>query len=270
MSARSSARKLKRASASLDRHEFELHYQAKVDLRSGALAGAEALIRWRHPTRGLLSPGQFIPLAEESGLIVQIGNWVLRRACIQTKAWRDVGLALPKIAVNISAAEFRGANFLDGVLAILEETRLDPSRLELELTEGVLVRQTEATASTLRVLKAEGVTLAIDDFGTGYSSLSYLTKFPIDTLKIDQSFVRQISTAGEDTSMVAAILDMAKSLKLTVIAEGVESDEELEFLKAHDCDFAQGYFFCRPLPASEFATFLSIDEVAWAQLLAAK
>jgi diguanylate cyclase (GGDEF)-like protein/PAS domain S-box-containing protein len=243
----------------LDRHEFELHYQAKVDLRSGELAGAEALIRWRHPTRGLLSPDQFIPVAEDSGLILPIGNWVLRQACAQTKAWRDHKLALPQIAVNISALEFRGENFLDGVFAILEETQLDPSRLELELTESVLMRQTEATASTLRVLKARGVTLTIDDFGTGYSSLSYLTKFPIDALKIDQSFIRQISTAGENTSMVAAMLNMARSLRLTVIAEGVENDQELEFLKAHDCDYAQGYLFSRPLPAADFARLFQTE-----------
>ena len=240
----------------LERNEFELHYQPKVDIRSDALAGAEALLRWRHPTLGLLLPIHFIPVAEDSGLIQPIGNWVLREACTQAKIWRDAGLVLPSIAVNISALEFRSDHFLEGVFAILDETRLDPSSLELELTESVLMKHTESTATVLRALKAKGVTLAVDDFGSGYSSFSYLRKFPIDTLKIDHSFVRQISTEGDDTMMVAAVLNMAKSLKLMVVAEGVENDKELAFLQAHDCDFAQGFLFSHPLPGQEFVKLL--------------
>jgi diguanylate cyclase (GGDEF)-like protein/PAS domain S-box-containing protein len=240
----------------LDRKEFELYYQPKVDLRTGEIAGAEALARWRHPTRGLLSPIHFIPVAEDSGLIQPLGNWVLREACTQAKHWRDAGLALPRIAVNISALEFRSEGFLEGVFAILDETQLDPAALELELTESALMKHAESTNAILRALKDKGVTLAVDDFGTGYSSLSYLRKFPIDTLKIDQSFVRQISTEGDDTTMVTAILNMARSLRLRVVAEGVENEKELAFLTANNCDVAQGYLFSRPLPSDQFAALL--------------
>ena len=179
----------------LERQEFALHYQPKINLRTGAITGAEALLRWTHPTRGPVSPAQFIPVAEDCGLILPIGNWVLREACKQARAWVDAGLPATTMAVNVSAMEFRDENFLEGLFAILSETGLDPRSLELELTESVLMKHAESTASILQALRERGVQVAVDDFGTGYSSLSYLRKFPIDALKIDQSFVRQITTA---------------------------------------------------------------------------
>jgi diguanylate cyclase (GGDEF)-like protein/PAS domain S-box-containing protein len=240
----------------LERQEFALHYQPKVNLRTGEITGAEALIRWTHPTRGPVSPAQFIPVAEDSGLIVPIGNWVLREACKQARAWVDAGLPLATMAVNISAMEFRHDNFLETVFAILEETGLDPKSLEIELTESVLMKRAESAASVLQTLKARGVQVAVDDFGTGYSSLSYLRKFPVDALKIDQSFVRQITIAVDDTSIVTAIISMARSLKLRVVAEGVEKLEELEFLQANQCEEAQGYYFSRPVLPEQFAKLL--------------
>ncbi len=236
----------------LGAQEFALHYQPKVDLRTGAIIGAEALIRWMHPTRGMVSPAQFIPIAEECGLIVPIGNWVLRGACQQARAWLDAGLALSSIAVNVSATELRQDGFLAGVLAILEETGLDPHHLELELTESVLMKHAGSAAAILQALRETGVQVAVDDFGTGYSSLSYLRAFPIDALKIDQSFVRQIAATGDDASIVTAVISMARSLKLRVVAEGVETFEQLAFLQRHECDEAQGFYFSRPLPADRF------------------
>jgi EAL domain-containing protein (putative c-di-GMP-specific phosphodiesterase class I) len=185
-----------------------------------------------------------------------IGNWVLREACKQAQAWRHAGLPLATIAVNISAIEFRDERFLDGVFAVLKETGLDPRSLELELTESVLMKRVDSTGSILKTLRASGVQVAVDDFGTGYSSLSYLRKFPIDALKIDQSFVRQITTAPDETTIVTAVISMGRSLKLRVVAEGVETQEELAFLQAHQCDEAQGYFFSRPLPPEQFAKLL--------------
>jgi diguanylate cyclase (GGDEF)-like protein/PAS domain S-box-containing protein len=240
----------------LERRELALHYQPKINLRTGAITGAEALIRWTHPTRGPVSPGQFIPVAEDCGLILPIGNWVLREACRQARAWLEVGLPLASIAVNISAMEFRHESFLEGIFAALEDTRLEPRFLELELTESVLMKRAESAASVLQTLRASGVQLAIDDFGTGFSSLSYLRKFPIDALKIDQSFVRQISTAPDETTIVTAIISMGRSLNLRVIAEGVETPEELAFLQAHQCDEAQGYYFGRPVHPEQFAKLL--------------
>jgi diguanylate cyclase (GGDEF)-like protein/PAS domain S-box-containing protein len=240
----------------VDRKEFAVHYQPKVDLRTGAITGAEALLRWTHPIRGPVPPGQFIPVAEDCGLILPIGKWVLREACQQARAWLDAGLTLSTMAVNISAMEFRNEGFLQGVFSILKETRLDPRFLELELTESVLMKHAEATESILKTLRARGVQLAVDDFGTGYSSLSYLRKFPINSLKIDQSFVRQITTAPDETTIVTAVISMGRSLKLRVVAEGVETPEELAFLQGHQCDEAQGYFFSRPVLPRDFARLL--------------
>jgi diguanylate cyclase (GGDEF)-like protein/PAS domain S-box-containing protein len=240
----------------LERQEFALHYQPKINLKTGEISGAEALIRWTHPTRGPVPPGQFIPVAEDCGLILPIGNWVLREACKQARAWVDAGLPLGTMAVNISAMEFRDENFLEGVFAILKDTGLDPRSLELELTESVLMKRAESTESILRKLRARGVQLAVDDFGTGYSSLSYLRKFPIDALKIDQSFVRQITTAPDETTIVTAVISMGRSLNLRVVAEGVETQEELKFLQAHQCDEAQGYYFSRPVLPHVFAQLL--------------
>jgi len=240
----------------LERQEFALHYQPIINLGTGEITGAEALIRWTHPTRGPVSPAQFIPVAEDCGLILPIGNWVLREACKQARAWVDSGLPLGTMAVNISAIEFRDERFLEGVFGILKDTGLDPRSLELELTESVLMKRAESTESILKALRARGVQVAVDDFGTGYSSLSYLRRFPIDALKIDQSFVRQITTAPDETTIVTAVISMGRSLKLRVVAEGVETQEELAFLQAHQCDEAQGYFFSRPVPPEQFAKLL--------------
>jgi diguanylate cyclase (GGDEF)-like protein len=240
----------------VERQEFALHYQPIIDLRTGAITGAEALIRWMHPTRGLVPPLQFIPVAEDCGLIVPIGAWVLREACRQARSWLDAGLPPITMAVNSSAIELRHADFLDNLFVILRELRVEPASLVLELTESVLMRHAEAAASILQSLRQSGIQVAIDDFGTGYSSLGYLRKLPLDALKIDQSFVRQIDTAGEDTAIVTAVIGMARNLKLRVIAEGVETLEELEFLRAHHCDEAQGYYFSRPVPPEEFARLL--------------
>ena len=240
----------------LEQREFALHYQPKINLKTGAITGAEALIRWTSPTRGPVSPAQFIPVAEDCGLILPIGNWALREACQQARAWADAGLPATTMAVNVSAVEFRDETFLQGVFAILSETGMDPRSLELELTESVLMTRAESTASILQALREKGVKVAVDDFGTGYSSLSYLTKFPVDALKIDQSFVRQIDKSGDDTTIVTAVIAMARSLRLRVIAEGVETLKELEFLRARQCDEAQGYYFSRPLPAQHFAKLL--------------
>jgi len=240
----------------LERQEFALHYQPTVNLMTGAITGAEALIRWTHPTRGSIAPAQFIPVAEDCGLILPIGAWVLREACAQAQAWMDAGLPIMSMAVNVSAMEFRDKNFLDGLFEFLSETGLDPRSLELELTESVLMKHAEFTASVLQILRKRGVQVAVDDFGTGYSSLSYLQKFPVDALKIDQSFVRQISTAGDDTTIVKAVIGMARSLKLRVIAEGVETLDEVAFLRAYRCEEAQGYYFSRPVLPQQFAMLL--------------
>jgi diguanylate cyclase (GGDEF)-like protein/PAS domain S-box-containing protein len=240
----------------LEREEFTLHYQPKINVKTGAITGAEALIRWTHPTRGPIPPAQFIPIAEDCGLILPIGRWVLRHAAEQAQAWVHAGLRPMTMAVNVSAVEFRDDDFLGSLLTILDESRLNPHALELELTESVLMKRVASTAFILQTLRKAGVQVAIDDFGTGYSSLSYLRRFPIDTLKIDQSFVGQIASGDEDAAIVTAVIGMARSLKLRVVAEGVETFEELEFLHAHHCEEAQGYFFSRPVPAEQFAKLL--------------
>jgi diguanylate cyclase (GGDEF)-like protein/PAS domain S-box-containing protein len=240
----------------LERREFTLHYQPTINLRTGAITGAEALIRWTHPDRGPIAPAQFIPIAEDCGLIIPIGQWVLREACRQARAWLDAGLPLATMAVNVSAMEFRDENFLEGVFAILAATGWNPGALELELTESVLMKRAQFTESSLRTLRARGVQLAIDDFGTGYSSLSYLRKFPVDTLKIDQSFIRQITTGPDETAIVNAVISIGQSLNLRIVAEGVENPKELAFLQAHHCDEAQGYYFSRPVLPQQFARLL--------------
>jgi diguanylate cyclase (GGDEF)-like protein len=240
----------------LERQEFVLHYQPKINLRSGAIVGIEALVRWQHPQRGLLEPAQFVPIAEESGLILPIGRWVLREACRQARAWQDAGLPPITVAVNTSALEFRAKDFLENLRAILAETRLESCYLELELTESVLMRDVVATDSVLHALAALGVKLAVDDFGTGYSSLSYLRQFPITTLKIDQSFVNQITSNPDDATIVSAVISMGKSLKHRVIAEGIETAEQVAFLLAQYCDEGQGYFFGRPVGAEALTTLL--------------
>jgi diguanylate cyclase (GGDEF)-like protein/PAS domain S-box-containing protein len=241
--------------AALQRQEFILHYQAQVDLKTGAITGTEALVRWQHPGRGLLHPAQFIPIAEACGQIVPIGQWVLREACRQTRAWIDAGLRPMRVAVNISALEFRNKRFLENLRSILDETGLEPRYLELELTESALMEDVESTASALSALKAMGVQLAIDDFGTGFSSLSYLTRFQIDALKIDQSFVRAM-TPDPEAIVLGAVITMAKSLKHRVIAEGVETPSQLASLQDLHCGEGQGYLFSRPGDADAFADLL--------------
>ena len=239
----------------LARRQFVLCYQAQVSLDGGAITGAEALIRWRHPSRGLLSPSWFVPIAESCGAIVPIGRWVLREACRQAQSWLDAGLKLDVIAVNISARELEKDDFLEHVRAVLRETGLSPNRLELELTETALMKSIELTAETLHALRSMGIRISIDDFGTGYSSLSYLKRFPVDTMKIDQSFVRDIST-GHDEILVNAVIGIGKSLQLHVVAEGVETQQQLTFLREHQCATVQGFYLHEPMAADKFAAVL--------------
>jgi diguanylate cyclase (GGDEF)-like protein/PAS domain S-box-containing protein len=236
----------------LEREEFVLYYQPKVNLETGAIIAAEALIRWRHPERGLVPPDQFIPVAEECGFIVPMGRWVLREACRQARIWQSCGLPALRIAVNISAVELRAKDFVAGVRAILAQTGLKPSDLELELTETFLMQDSNSTNAVLKELKDLGVHLALDDFGTGYSSLSYVKRFPIDTLKIDRSFVRDIAVDADDASIVSAVISMGKSLQMRVVAEGVETTEQLAFLQKQGCPFGQGYLFSPPVVARQF------------------
>lgn len=239
----------------LDRGEFVLHYQPMVNLATGLITGAEALVRLQSADRGLVGPTEFVRVAEDCGLIQPIGQWVLREACRQTATWLHAGLDLGQIAVNVSAVEFCGKDFVAGVHAILDDTGLDPGHLELELTESALMRDTELTAANLRALKELGVRIAIDDFGTGYSSLSYLRCFPIDTLKIDQSFVGDIDGAAS-RAIVGAVIAMGLSLEQRVVAEGIETPQQLAFLQLQHCVEGQGYHFGRPVAAETFATLL--------------
>src|SRR6266849_4061898 len=240
----------------LEREEFLLHYQPTVSLDSGEITGVEALIRWRQSDRGLLPAAQFVPIAEDCGLIIPIGRWVLREACRQARAWQDAGLPPLPIAVNVSAVEFREKGFVESVRTILSETGLAARYLKLELTERVLMDDVESTAAVLQELKIMGVHLAVDDFGTGYSSLSYLRQFPIDVLKIDQSFVQQITADPDDSTIVSAIINMGKSLKHLVVAEGIETQLQRAYLQALSCAEGQGYLFSRPLAADQFAHLL--------------
>jgi predicted signal transduction protein with EAL and GGDEF domain len=240
----------------LERQEFVLHYQPKMNLQTGAIIGAEALIRWNHPERGVVAPAEFIHIAEECGLIVPIGRWVLREVCRQARAWQVAGLPRLRVAINISPVELRAKDFVQGVRAILTETRMDPGCVELELTETFLMQDSGSTGAVLRELKDIGVALALDDFGTGYSSLSYLKRFPIDTLKIDRSFVSDLDTNADDASIVSAVISMGESLHMRVVAEGVETREQVAFLKEHNCPFGQGFYFSLPVPAGEFVQLL--------------
>lgn len=242
--------------SALKNDEFVLRYQPKIDLQTGSITGAEALIRWNHPLRGELSPGHFVSIAEDSGLIRQIGRWVLREACQQARAWLDEGLPPISIAVNVSAAELSDETYVQRLYATLSETRMEPSSLELELTESILMKHAHSAAIILQALRKTGIQVSLDDFGTGYSSLSYLRDFPIDSVKIDQSFVNEVTSVLEDTSIVKAVIGMARSLGLRVVAEGVENRGQLEFLRSNACDEAQGYFFSRPVDPADFAELL--------------
>jgi len=236
----------------LERDEFVLHYQPKLDLKSDKVVGAEALIRWQHPERGLLHPADFIPVAEDSGLIVPLSRWVLRQVCRQGRAWQDLAVAPLVLSVNVSATDFRQRGFLDGIRQVLEETGMEPTLLELEITESVLMQNIDHTIETLKAIKALGIRLAIDDFGTGYSSLSYLQRFPIDVLKIDQSFVRDLNGDSNDAALVNAIISLGRSLNLNIIAEGVETLDQLTFLKTHHCEEGQGFYFSKAVEAETF------------------
>jgi diguanylate cyclase (GGDEF)-like protein/PAS domain S-box-containing protein len=240
----------------LERNEFVLHYQPQVDLASGEIVGMEALIRWQHPEMGMVAPSRFIGVAEETGLIVPIGAWVMRAACLQNQAWQQAGLGQLRIAVNLSARQFGAPNLVAEIGAVLAETGLAPACLEIELTESLFMSDVTLAVELLHSLKVLGVNLSIDDFGTGYSSLSYLSRFPIDVLKIDRSFVAAITRDSNDAAIVASIIALAHNLKLAVIAEGVETEAQLDYLRLHGCDQMQGYYFSRPLPAAEFELLL--------------
>jgi diguanylate cyclase (GGDEF)-like protein len=240
----------------LDLEQLELHYQPKVDIGTGRVRSAEALIRWRHPTRGLVAPNVFIPVAEESGLIVPIGEWVLRRACRQLREWIDLGMPPVRVAVNLSAKQFRQADLTAVVKSALHDSRLEPGHLELELTESAVMHDAEKSAETLQVLSTMGVHISIDDFGTGYSSLSYLRRFPLDKLKIDRSFIRDLMMNPDDVSIVRAIISLAHSLRLRVVAEGVETAEQLEFLRNLGCDQYQGFYYSPAVPPDAFADLI--------------
>ena len=242
----------------LERKEFLLHYQQRVDLKTGAIVGAEALVRWSHPDWGLVRPARFISLAEETGIVVQLGEWVLHEACRQARAWLDEGLKPGVISVNLSARQFRQEGLVRMVSRILEETKLEPEHLEMELTESMVMHNVEAAIATLQGLKSLGVALSVDDFGTGYSSLSYLKHLPIDALKIDRSFVRDIGAGAEKDEgvLAAAILSLGHSLDLKVIGEGVETDAQLRFLKRHHCEEGQGFFYGEPVAPEAFAKLL--------------
>jgi diguanylate cyclase (GGDEF)-like protein len=240
----------------IERNEFVLHYQPQVDTRNGKVVGAEALVRWEHPEQGMIPPFKFVPLAEEMGLIGELGDWVLRQACCQMKEFEALGLKLPKVAVNVSPLQFNPA-FINRVQEVLLETGLAPSSLELELTEGVLMDDSSATVQALSKLKDMGVSLSIDDFGTGYSSLSYLSRFPLDELKIDRSFVIEMDKSENDASLVAAIISMARSLNLCLVAEGVETHEQYHFLTNNGAHIIQGYLFSKPVTAQELKPLLA-------------
>ena len=247
----------------LARGEFVLEYQPKVSLVSGAITGVEALIRWHHPSRGVLLPLQFIQIAEDCGLIIQIGQWALRAACIQAQTWLAANIKFGTMAVNISAIEFRNDGFFGGVCGILSSTGLPPRYLELELTETAVMRNFEATSAVLQSLSAMGIRIAVDDFGTGYSNLSYLKRFPINTLKLDKSFVQDIPESENIATIVRSVIHMGHSLHLQVVAEGVENAQQLKFLRAHDCGEGQGYYFSKPVDPSECRALLSLGERHW-------
>jgi diguanylate cyclase (GGDEF)-like protein/PAS domain S-box-containing protein len=243
----------------LDKKELFLVYQPQIEIATGRIIGLEALLRWQHPELGLVPPDKFIRIAENSGLIMPIGEWVLRTACSQTRKWQDEGLLAVPVAVNVSAVQFRQEGFCELIRRVLQETGLPPQYLELELTESLLVANAELMLSVVRELKAMGLKLAIDDFGTGYSSLSYLRQFPVGKLKIDRSFIRDVAVNPDDAAITTAIISMAKSLNLKVIAEGVEDEAQMTFLRAHQCDEIQGYYFSKPLAVDKVADKLRGD-----------
>jgi EAL domain-containing protein (putative c-di-GMP-specific phosphodiesterase class I) len=245
----------------LERNEFQLYYQPQLDMRTGKMIGAEALLRWLHPDLGFIPPVEFIPIAEDTGLIHPIGEWVLKTACAQKKLWNQQGLQPFRISVNLSARQFHYANLVDMVGDTIRKSGIDARELDLELTESTIMDRLEETTQTLRRLKNMGTHISIDDFGTGYSSLMYLKTFPIDTIKIDKSFVDDVTTDSDDQAITQAIISMAHSLKMDVVAEGVETKAQLEILRAQGCDILQGYLFSKPVPASDISLLL-LSEIA--------
>lgn len=243
----------------IENEEFVLHYQPRLAVDSLKITGVEALVRWQHPQLGLLSPAEFIPLAEDNGLILPVGEWVLRTACRQNREWQDKGFAPMRVGVNVSARQFQQENLAEIVLQILKDTGLPPASLDLELTESSIMSNAQASIDVLARLKAMGVTISVDDFGTGFSSLSYLKRLPIDALKIDQSFVRDLTTDPDDAALVMTIVTLAHNLRLQVVAEGVETEEQLRFLRLLRCDEVQGYLFSKPLPVRELELLLALD-----------
>ncbi len=241
----------------LVRQEFELHYQPKLCIDACEVVGAEALIRWRHPRRGMISPAEFIPIAESSDLMVPLGEWVLQAACEQARAWQDSGYPPLPVAVNISARQFQDNDFVGSLKGILYDTGLEPRWLELEITEGMMMDDTEQTIERFQRIHDLGVEISIDDFGTGYSSLAYLKRFPVHRLKIDRSFVRDLTTDTDDAAITEAVIKMGHSLKLKVIAEGVETEQQMAYLRSKGCDELQGFLFSPPLQAKEFVRWLT-------------
>jgi EAL domain-containing protein (putative c-di-GMP-specific phosphodiesterase class I) len=237
----------------LEKKDFLLHYQPKYSLPEEKIVGAEALVRWLHPQEGMISPAEFIPVAEASNMIIVLGEWVLRTACQQVKIWEQEGLGSLRIAVNLSSRQFQSRKLLRLIKETLTETGLNPDKLELEITESAVMEDPAQAIELLRDIRKQGVRIAIDDFGTGYSSLAYLKKFPVNTLKIDQSFVADLTKDSDDEAIVESIIQMAAGLKLDVVAEGVETQEQLDFFKQRRCKEVQGYFFSKPLPADDFA-----------------
>jgi diguanylate cyclase (GGDEF)-like protein len=247
----------------LEQGQFELHYQPLVSIREQRVSGFEALLRWHHPTRGLVSPGEFTPLAEEIGLIVPIGDWVLQSACAEAAGWHSGEGAAPRVAVNVSAVQFIAPGLVETVERALAASGLTATRLELEITEGVLLHDVERTLKTLHALRTLGVHISMDDFGTGYSSLAYLRSFPFDKIKIDQSFVRNLAHGDESSAIVRAIAALGASLRITTLAEGVETQAQLEQLIANGCTEVQGYFFSPPIPAHQVAGLLAESNQRW-------
>ncbi|MGA9665206.1 MAG: EAL domain-containing protein [Gallionella sp.] len=241
--------------------DFALHYQPKIDLHSGAICGLEALLRWDHPERGKINPADFVPLLEENGLIVPVGTWVLRTACAQAKAWQDMGIKPCRVAVNLSAVQFHRQDLCEVVRQILKETGLEAKFLELEVTESIIMKDVERAVQTLRQLKALGVKLAVDDFGTGHSSLSYIKRFGADVLKIDRSFINDLTTDPDDAMITRTIIDLAHNLRMQVVAEGVESEKQLAFLLRNNCDEIQGYYYSKPLPVEDCTALLKEGRV---------
>ncbi len=248
----------------IDRGEFQLYYQPKLELQSDTVVGVEALLRWNHPTRGAIAPDTFIPVAEDAGLIIDLGNWVIGEACRQIKAWEGTPLQALRIAVNVSVQQFAHPDFVESLLNTVRHYGVPPQQLELEITESLLMRNVEATRSCLERFRSAGIAISIDDFGTGYSSLGYLRQFPVDSLKIDRSFVKDVHTRDDDSAICAAIIAIGRELRLKVIAEGVETVEQLEFLRKHRCDQSQGYLISAPLPITELQALLQTRRVAGA------